>query len=868
MMAQPSDSSASLRGGDASAIEDAALDPELAEDVDDAVADEHTGDRRHWLIGLAAVVGLASLLGPIASSGIWDPHELKVADFARRIALTLLGATDLALEGAKNSVPTQGELARGQLPFQSVAVGFKLFGLHEWAGRLPLAIWGIVALLATYALVSRLADRVAGALSVLVLATMPLFFLHSRTILGDVVTMACIALATAGLSLAVFDRPSAGHPSGVVRRVLWLMVGLLGLAGGGIGARGLLIGVVVPALGVGLAWAISRSASDTEGDRLGDTCGGLTLAIGAGAAYLGVRALVRATPEQFSMLVGAAVNAKRQLPTYDFVIHYLGHGLFPWSAVLPFAVGRMLRPPPGRTGVALEREACLRITLVTVSAIGLAVYGAMAPKVGHLAFGPVFALAGIVAVAIRDFERGAPGSRAMAMGVGAFAILFYVDFKNFPEKGLSAFSVDDAKFPESFKELGTRIIKYGAVAFSGLFFFSVMERQREVGKKWFDVQEVLRWPRNLRTAFKGNLMFGFLVIVAALTGFSALNYVSDRYFHWKQFESMSPLAELVAKYGWYGFPLAVLLVPPLVTVARDGVRAFYRVVPVSRGVGATLSGVALGAVMSLWYYPALAAQISPKDVFIAYRELSAPGEPLAMMGAGAGSARYYAGKDVPTHASVNVAFNWLMERGQERRWLVIRSKDLPQMNSMYRGKSKPRTNLPVLDARSSEILLVSNQLGQGEENKNPFAKWLLDRAPNPANRTNGNFANQLESVGWEVTDLDDRVVDSVEPGVKYRFRIYYRVDKKISGNWETFIHIDGFQRRFNGDHKTLEGKYPLHLWLPGDYVADVHTFSLEPNFTPGNYRVFYGLFIGSRRLEVKRGRHSENRLDVGTLRVK
>lgn len=190
------------------------------------------------------------------------------------------------------------------------------------------------------------------------------------------------------------------------------------------------------------------------------------------------------------------------------------------------------------------------------------------------------------------------------------------------------------------------------------------------------------------------------------------------------------------------------------------------------------------------------------------------------------------------------------------------------MNSRYRSRVRPRTNLPVLDARSSEILLISNQLGDGETNQNPFAPWVLDAPPNPTRRADGNFGGQLEAIGWDVVGPDGRPVQAVEPGKPYDFRIYYEVKAKISGNWETFIHIDGFQRRYNGDHKTLEGKYPLHLWLIGDHIVDVHRFVLEPNFTPGDYRVFFGLFIGSRRLEIKRGKHHENRLDVGTLRVK
>ncbi len=824
-----------------------------------------TGSKRPFLLLTAAVVSVASLFGPLSASGLWDPHELKVADLARRIALNLLGGPQsLALQDAVNSVPTLGELARGQLPFTSVALGFRLFGLHEWAGRLPLAVWGLVGIVATYALVARLADRAAGAFSALALATMPLYFLHSRTILGDIVTMAAMAVAVCGLGLAVFDRSDEGRAP--VRRGLWALLGLVGLAAG-FGSRGALIGVAVPALGVGLSWTVVRLALPRAGDRLSAAVGILSFAVGAVALVLGLRALGAAedAPSKFSMWVGAPINPPRQMPTFDEVIHYLGHGLFPWSAVVPFAVGRLLRAPSDTSPGALERGTALRVMLLVVSAAAFGMYGWMAKSVGPLPFGGVFALAAIAGVAFSEFEKDAPGSRALAMGVAALAILFFEDFREIPEKGLSAFVVEGARFPDSFKELGTKILKLGTLSFVAVFFVAFMDKDGE-GKPRFVKDEYLGYWRTLRSLWNGNLWFSMLVSEAALIGYALLSFLSHNKFHWKQFEGMSPVARTVAQTGWLVVPIVLLLLPPLAMIGRDVARAVLDFLPVRRAMVALLSVVAFGAVLSFGYYPALAAQISPKEVFEAYENLGKD-ERLALLGVGSGSASYYAGRDVPTFNNAPSAFEWLMQ-GDERRWLVTRASDLPQLNSMYRGRVKPARNLPVLDARSSEIMLVSNRLEAGEKNDNPFNAWILDAAPSPSHRVDGNFGNQLDNLGWDVTTTDGQVVDSVVPGKAYQFRIYYKVVAPISGNWETFIHIDGFQRRYNGDHPTLEGKYPLHLWRVGDYVADIHEFTLEPNFTPGDYSVFYGLFIGSRRLEVKKGPQNDNRLEAGRLRVR
>ncbi len=58
------------------------------------------------------------------------------------------------------------------------------------------------------------------------------------------------------------------------------------------------------------------------------------------------------------------------------------------------------------------------------------------------------------------------------------------------------------------------------------------------------------------------------------------------------------------------------------------------------------------------------------------------------------------------------------------------------------------------------------------------------------------------------------------------------------------------------------------LWRSGDFIADRSEFTLEPNFGPGKYQVYFGLYSGNRRLEVRRGAAEENRLDAGVLEVR
>ncbi len=845
-------------------------------------------DGPRWLPWVAALVALVSLLLPIGWAGIWEPPELLRADQARRIALNVMNASGLALEGANNAVPTLGELSRGELPLTSMALGFKLFGLHEWAGRLPLALWALVGVAATYLLVRRLMGRQAGALSALVLSTTPMYFLHARTMLGDAVTFAALAIAVSGLGLAVFDRrASRGLQIG------WLALGLLGVAAG-FGSRGALLGVAVPCLAVGLAWVLSGVTRSRSW--FGALTGALALTLGLAALWLGLQALTRADTAHYSIWLGAAVETTRQRPTFDTVIRQLGHGALPWSVVFPVALAQLFvwRRAEGAAGgtegaaegvaggaegtegaaegalngaEGAESELGLRLMLVLCAALALAAHATMTPVTGELPFVGLFALAAIVGVGFASVSRDFSGSLAAGVVAVALAVVFYTDLKNFPEKGFTAYATSGGQFPESFKETATRLIKYGLTASAALFALLYFERGAGRAFERKPYAEYAGWLRSTTRHFS------VLLLGTAAVAFAVLSELSARWLQLPPIEGLSSSLRGVLSRAWLVM-LALVIAPFALMAVIDAARFITERLRVGRLMlaGASLAG--FGLVLSLGYYPALAAQVSPKEVFEAYARLAGPGEELAVVEQEAGSASYYAGVQVVNHPNMNVAGRWL-QTDAARRWLVIRSADLPQLNAKHREQHKQ--NLPVLNARSSEILLVSNRLGPNEANQNPFQSWLLD-APREPQVSVGADLDQLVNLGWEVTDLEGRPVPTeevdgrawpvVRPQVEYRFAIHWRVKRAITGNWKTFIHIDGHHRRYNGDHDTLEGKYPVHLWRPEDQVVDYHTIRLEPHFSRGHYEVLYGLYIGDRRLEVRQGAHDKNRIRAGWLIVK
>jgi hypothetical protein len=652
-----------------------------------------------------------------------------------------------------------------------------------------------------------------------------------------------------------------------------LVVGILGLAAGFM-CRGLLIGVAIPALGVGLAWGVTCGSLGRRGELFGDVAGGVSFVIGAVACAVGIPALFRVTTSEYSMWVGAQVISQARFPTFDLVIHNLGHALFPWSAFIPFAVGRLFREPPVPGGMdkgateadaaARARESHARLLLLTGAAVAFGVYTLAAPRVGYLAFGAPALLAAVAAVSIRDFERGAPPSRAIGVGVAVLMALFLRDYNMFPEKGLSAFAVTNPTFPDSFKDKASDLILAGAGAYVLIFFFAWFEKQNSPSFAWSDYRA---WPRALLHAWEGNLFLLLAALELGLIVTGAAVFLGLHVFHWKQIAQLGMSSRVLFLNAFWILPPVIVLVVWIIMAIRDQFRWFFAKSGISRGSAAAFAGVAVGAVLSFVYYPALAAQLSPKEVFESYGRLHHADEPLGLLGVGGRSATYYSGSEVKMLGDVQSAFSWLTSSPQ-RRWLALRNEDLAKLNSLFRGRpANVKENLPVLDARSSQILLVSNVLAAGEVNQNPFENMVSTREPAIGNRVEANLQDQLLSLGWDVRDSDGEKVAYVVPGRKYRFRLYYKVLAPVSGEWETFIHIDGFKRRYNGDHKTLDGKYPFNLWQPGDYIVDDHEFKLEPNFTTGSYNVLYGLFVGETRMKVKTGKHDDNRIDGGMLRV-
>ncbi len=820
--------------------------------------------RRNWLISLASLVALGGLIGGIRAGALWDPHEVTVAELARRIALNLLGGGELAIPGADNSVPIRADLGRGELPFTSAALGFRLLGLSDWAGRLPLALWAVVGVASIYAAVARLWNSRVALYASLVLATTPLYFLQARVLLGDAVTMATFAMAWSGLAVACLAPQVSARA-----RVGFALWGALGLYAG-FWCRGPIVSVAVPALAVSVA-ALSQR-------RVPGSWRGLALGVGVVglvALALGCQGLALAAQTgEYSVFVGSSLRGSTELTTFEAVLGELVHAAFPWSAAAPLVLALLFRPADA---AAPSRAVAVNAAALAVG-LSLAASAWLSTDLGYRVPPAVACFAVLVAGALAEIETGRLGAPLLGLAVAALAAVIGLDLRAFPDKALVGLALRDVTLPESLHGAFASLWLWGAVALAGSAALMLYEPQPTATPEPDTAPRRFRWTEYsqllaaLQKVWNGNLVFALLVLEAALVGFLLLSAISERLVALPQLDSFGSVSRRLAATAAICVPLSPL-VPLGALLLRDISRMLFaeragkwRWLSVSRAQGLMLIFAGLGGIASLGFYPALARQVSPREALETYRALRRGTEPLGMIGERMEAARYQGAPSASSFDGIDPAFEWLSQAGAERRWLVLREGDLPELNARYRQLY--HRNLPVLDARSSQVLLASSRGAAGERDQNPLAPLVLDAPPSQQHPLRAVLGDKVEVLGWSVTAADGTPLSSVAPGTAFRFSICLRVLAPLSGPWKTFVHIDGLQRRFNADHEPLQGKYPLRLWRQNDVIVDTTEVTLEPNFSAGPYRIYFGLFAGDRRLPVTDGPSNEDRIVAGTLQVR
>ena len=439
------------------------------------------------------VFALAVILPLLGSFGLWQPHEIALAD----------AAMQLGREGGFGDVygreaPLGPWLAGGAVKF---------LGTSELAVRLPFALLALVTVGATYGIGNALRGPRAGAVAAFVLLSTPLFVFESRQLLTDVPLMCGNALAIWGYARLAYRVDALGADSRA-RRGLSAALLLAGLVMGFL-ARGVLFGVSLPLAAMTLASFGFRAGDDASPRRLslmGWILAAATL-LSLALAMVALFDIVAAMPTRRGVFGYTLSATKGYVPllgaewlrgpaadgtTTDFLIGQMGFGMFPWSAVAPWAM--LYAASRART----SKEASGGMLLVGWAGLALVIASIWIREIGFVRYPALPAMAVAIAVVLDELLEPDEASwmPLAALFTLAAGIQLVRDLSKYPEELLAVHVAGDIEFPDKAGFLPVALALGAAVAVSAALLVALPALPAAGHRLWLRVRPWLmrtRW---------------------------------------------------------------------------------------------------------------------------------------------------------------------------------------------------------------------------------------------------------------------------------------------------------------------------------------------------------------------------------------
>jgi 4-amino-4-deoxy-L-arabinose transferase-like glycosyltransferase len=296
-------------------------------------------------VGAIVALSLAVCLFHLGSFGLWEPDEARYAEIAREM-----------LQSGNRLVPHLNYVAYIEKPpllYWLTTLSFWIFGVSEFAARLPVALSAIAGILATYFFALRAFGRRHAILAAAILATIPLYALMAQVLTTDMMLTALVTIATFSLYLH-WDEGG---------RWCWIAYVAMGLA---VMTKGP-VGAAIPILSMLLWLAFNRELGGAIAKFR--AIPGLLLTILIAAPWF-VAMTIR-EPGFFDFyFVGEHLRRVFQTnyshnEAFYFYLPVLAVGLLPWSLLVPFLTWR---DPPRNPA----RSFCMFAAGVTVVAFSCA----------------------------------------------------------------------------------------------------------------------------------------------------------------------------------------------------------------------------------------------------------------------------------------------------------------------------------------------------------------------------------------------------------------------------------------------------------------------------------------------------------------
>lgn len=757
-----------------------------------------------WPVALASVIVLAAvvLLPGLGTFGLWEPQERQLADkvapgpeLAKKQAEVMPKTTPPPPKDGCYRMQPPEPVAR-TLTNRAMVFGRDTFGNTDTGRRLPLALLGLIAVLAAAGIALRASGPRAGIVTALVLLSMPLLVFQSRQLTSEIGTATGSALTI--YALLALSRPAR----------LWFIdvpVSLVALAAGlalGFLSGGALLGLLVPlgafavAGALGVPWLIDLFRATRNG----------AVAI---TRRIAPRLAVGREPLTYT--------SEASWPAFLAAL-----AAFTVAGVLAYQLYSLVEPQPGMNppqralfGKAIVASGCWSNALGALWRPEDDLRYIFTSTFEQIAYGTFpWGILGVVAMAGLIASRE-PNQRMLGALTLAWASAAWIASEAFQRKvGFTVW----AAFP-------ALAIAIGA---------------------WLDSVLAARARGERGSLPKGAILVGLFVLFAVINLGKDMQSFTDRITSLVvggdaiAYPKMSRLLLLPTKL-WIlvlGALVAIGFLLAMLDVGAGGrsesARHHFR--RVSRiGIGIALGGtVLMAAFWSFAWQPALAQHLSSKSMFDTFEELRKPGDQLAIMGdLGDAPNAYAPGTKVEQLTSREQIVQAIAR--PNRVFAIAPQTELCQLHREIGGKP-----YYVLDDRNTRSLLLSNRV-DGTTDKNPLRTAILHEAPKqipikPKGRI--VFDNRIELLGWSMPRR-------VERGQKFTVTMFYKVLQPVGGNWRVLFHFDG-SLRFNGDHEPIKGRCQTATWQPGDYIVDSHVVTAGAGaFTPGTYEVWTGFFTGS-----------------------
>jgi hypothetical protein len=802
---------------------------------------------------VALVVAALVILPRLSEPGLWEPHEMRIADDAvARAEKALQGdAVDAPAplppdgcrkqprsdDGARTLTPrlaAQGVVRRGDhRQAEAPAAATTTVTASEGALRFYLAVIAVLGVFAAYGIGARLASPLAGLVGVVVLLSFPLMVLQARQLTSEVGT-------AAGATLLIYGLVALSHPA---RWPLTLLDAPVALAALVVGAPlaflggGALLGLL-PALG---AVAVA---------------GGLGLVLFPAGARLALHGLIHALPlrhrigREPPLAQVAGLDAARGLVAILSLAAFAAAAVV--AIVLAIDVYDVQERAPGTReilGHSFVATECWADSLGGVWRSHDDVKSTYDSMFEQAAFG-MFPWGVLAPVAMAGLALGFGGDDRRHLGrlTLAWATLAWIAGTVFQRKvGATTF----AGFPACAIAIGAWLDAFWGRRIA-----------HDAGRG--DAAD----GRRLQAA---GLLVGLWVLLGMITIAKDLQAFPDR------------MTSLLVGGDQIKYPQVELFGIKL--------RAYLLVIAVLTGMAFALGawlwwprssprwrwlnpiGSAFVAIALVWtlvaglfwaqvWQPQLSTSLSSKHVFSVYRELRQDGDVLGVMGDMGNAPRYYA--DGP--------WEELRDRGRlieflgrdERVFALAPAGELCAIHRAFAGAP-----YHVLDDSNARFLLLSNQLGNAVD-RNPLSTTILRTEPDGiATRFAASFDDKIELVGFTMPPR-------VPLRGRFKMTLYFHVKAPVSGQWKIFAHFDGRGARFQGDHEPIRGRCATSFWQAGDFIVD--TFEVDAGdltFEAGNYQVRVGFFTGTnpnwKNMKVTSApagtKDDADRVLIGSIRV-